>query len=39
MNSNFKQSVKRINIVSDRNDYMLAGVKRKKKYKINKAAC
>ena len=39
MNSNFKQSVKHINIVSDGNDYMLTGVKQKKKYKINKAAC
>lgn len=39
MNSYFKQRVKRIKIVSDSNDYMPAGVKQKKKYKINKAAC
>lgn len=39
MNSYFKQRVKSIKIVSDSNDYMLAGVKQSEKYKINKAAC
>ena len=38
MNSYSKQRVKRIKIVSDSNDYMPAGVKQKKKCKINKAA-
>lgn len=35
MNSYFKQHVKRIKIVSESNDHVLAGVKQKKKYKIN----